>query len=127
MAGEAIPLYRPGDDVTATAGVAVAGRKFVEITGALNPANGTNVTVGLPTAGGTVFGVAAYDAAANARVAVIRGSKTIVPVLAAGVIAVGAEVQVDAAGAVITKSAGVAVGRAVTAGTNNAECFVSLY
>jgi hypothetical protein len=113
MANECIPLYRPGLDITAVTTGAVTGKTFVEYSAA--------------TAAGKVAGVAAYDAASGARVAVIRGKGQIVPVTAGGTITALAEVEVGSGGKAVAFSAGVKVGRALSAGTNNNEVIVELY
>lgn len=125
MANECIPLYRPGGDVTAVTTSAVTGKTFVNLSAAL-------VSTGLPsvapaTAAGMVVGVAAYDAASGARVAVIRGTNTILPVTAGGTIAYGAQVEVGTGGKAVTIASGVAVGRAWSAGTNNNDVYIELY
>lgn len=124
MANECIPLYRPGNDVTCVTTAAVTGKTFVAQSAAMTTGL---ISVAPATAAGAVFGVASYDAASGARVAVIRGSKSIVPVTAGGTIAYGAEVEVGAGGKAVTLAAGVAVGVAVSAGANNADVYVSLY
>lgn len=124
MANECIPLYRPGHDVTAVTTGAVTGKTFVDWSAAL--------TTGLPsvntaTAAGKVAGVATYDAASGARVVVQRGKGLIVPVTAGGTISALAEVEVGSGGKAVAFSAGVKVGRALSAGTNNNEVIVELY
>jgi hypothetical protein len=124
MANECIPLYRPGLDITAVTTGAVVGKTFVDYSAAL--ATGL-VSVVTATAAGKVAGVAAYDAASGARVAVIRGKGQIVPVTAGAAITALAEVEVGTGGKVVTFSAGVKVGRALSTGVNNTDCFVELY
>lgn len=124
MANECIPLYRPGHDVSAVATTAITGKTFVDWSAAL--------TTGLPsvataTAAGKVAGVASYDAASGARVAIQRGKGLIVPVTAGAGITALAEVEVGTGGKVVTASSGVKVGRALSAGTNNNDCFIELY
>lgn len=124
MANECIPLYRPGLDISAVTTGAVTGKTFVDYSAAL--------TTGLPsvntaTAAGKVAGVAAYDAASGARVAVIRGKGQIVPVTAGGTITALAEVEVGSGGKAVAFASGVKVGRALSAGTNNNEVIVELY
>lgn len=124
MANECIPYFRPGQDVTAVTTTTVTGKTFVDWTAAWT----TNLgSVGTATAAGKVAGVAAYDAASGARVAVIRGKGQIVPVTAGAVIAALAEVEVGTGGKVVTAAAGIKVGRALSAGANNTDCIVELY
>jgi hypothetical protein len=124
MANECVPLYRPGLDITAVTTGAVTGKTFVDYSAALTTGL---VSVNTATAAGKVAGVAAYDAASGARVTVIRGKGQIVPVTAGGTIAALAEVEVGASGRPVTFSAGVKVGRALSAGTSGNEMFVELY
>jgi len=128
MANECIPLYRPGGDVTALVGSGgVTGKTFVNISAALDPAAGTNVTVVTATAAGLTSGVASRDAAQGAQVGIIRTPGAIVPVTAGGTIAVGAEVEVGSGGKAVTIASGKARGRAWTAGTSGNDVFVELY
>lgn len=124
MANECIPHYRPGADITAVTTAAVTGKTFVDLSAAL--------TTGLPsvapsTAAGKTVGVAARDAASGARVSIIRGKGSIVPVTAGGTIAYGAEVEVGSAGKAVTIASGVAVGRAWSAGTSGNDVIIELY
>ncbi|MFV8317123.1 hypothetical protein [Mycobacterium sp. 23] len=124
MANECIPLYRPGLDITAVTTGAVTGKTFVDYSAALTTGL---VSVNTATAAGKVAGVAAYDAASGARVAVIRGKGQIVPVTAGGTISALAEVEVGSGGKAVAYSAGVKVGRALSAGSNNNDVFIELY
>jgi hypothetical protein len=127
MANECIPLFRPGADITATASAAVTGKRFVDWTAGFTTTPSTLPTVAHATAAGKVAGVSAYDAASGSRVAVIRGKGQIVPVTALGSITALAEVEVGTGGKVTTFSAGVKVGRALSAGSADTDCFVELY
>lgn len=125
MANECIPLYRPGQDVTATAGAAITGKTFVDWSVGITTGLGTVVTA---TAAGKVAGVAAYDAASGARVAVIRGKGQIVPVTAGtGGVTALAEVEVGTGGKVVPSASGVKVGRALSTATANNDALVELY
>lgn len=124
MANEAIPLYRPGADVSATPTAAVKGKTFVNVSGAMA---GQLVKVAPAAAAALVFGVAAFDAPIGGTVAVIRGAKTILPVTAGGTLAAGDEVEVGAGGKAVKLASGTAVGRALDAGTADADVFIELY
>ena len=125
MANECIPVYEPGTQLSVTAGGAITGKTFVDISAALSATNGTLMTVVTATAAGKVMGVAAYDIASGARGRVI--GEGIVPVTAGGNIAVGAEVEVGSNGKAVTISSGRAVARALTAGSADADVIVKLY
>lgn len=126
MANECTPLFRPGADVTCLTTAAVTGKTFVDISATRDASSGL-IKVAPATAAGLSFGVATYDAANGARVPVIRGKGSIVPVTAGGTIAAGAEVEVGSGGKAVTLASGKPRGRAVEAGTNNNDVFVELY
>jgi hypothetical protein len=126
VANECIPLYRPGADVTALTTGAVVGSTFVDISATRDVASGL-IKVATATAAGKVFGLAAYDAASGAKVAVVRGKGSIVPVLCGGAITAGNEVEVGSGGKAVTIASGKAVGRAVETGANNVVSFIELY
>ena len=123
---ECIPLYDDGDNITFKATAAVSGKHFVDISGGLDAVSNT-FQGAPPAAAGKVVGVAAFDAPIGNLFNVIRGRGVVVPVAAAGTIAVGDEVQVDATGSVVKLASGIAVGRAFSAGAASGECYVSLY
>lgn len=126
MANESIPLFRPGQDITALTTAAVTGKTFVNVTGPTDPTNGTLVRVATSAAGARALGVAAYDAASGARVPVIRGCIT--PVTCGAAVTAGAEVESDAAGKAITLATGKPLGKAVsTTAAANTDLFVALY
>lgn len=110
------PLYSPGDAISVTASVAVTGGQIVEITGSgtVGPAAANSVKV---------LGVAAFDAAANARVTVHVG-KHIQEVTASGAIAAGDLVAAGANGTISTNAvpaAGVQAGVALTSAASGAK------
>ena len=127
MANETIPLYRPGDDVTATASGSITGKTFVDISAGVNAATGTTLTVVTATAAGATVGVASRDTASGAKLHVLRGKGSVVPVTAGGTIAAGAEVEVGASGRAVTLASGKARGRAWSAGTSGNDVFIELY
>ena len=75
MANECIALFRPGQDVSATASAAVTGKRFVDWTGYLSLTTPSTLpTVAHATAAGKIAGVVSVcDAASGSRVTVIRG------------------------------------------------------
>lgn len=127
MANESIPLYRPGADLTATAGGAIVGKTFVDISAAVNAATGTPIAVVTATAAALSVGVASRDTAPGAKLHVLRGVGSVVPVTAGGTIAAGAEVEVGASGRAVTIAAGKARGRAWSAATVGTDVFIELY
>ncbi|MBD8477574.1 capsid cement protein [Microbacterium sp. CFBP 8794] len=124
---ETIPLYRPGDDVTATASGAITGKTFVDISAGVNAAAGTTLTVVTATAAGATVGVASRDTASGAKLHVLRGKGSVVPVTAGGNIAVGADVEVGANGRAVTLAAGKPRGRAWSTGAAGSDVFIELY
>lgn len=124
MANECIPFYDEGDEVTCVTTADVVGKTFVDLSAALTTGL---VSVATATAAGKAFGVAVRDVTSGNRVTVIRGCKLIVPVTAGGTIAYGAEIEVGTGGKAVTLASGKAVGRALSAGTNNNDVIVTLY
>lgn len=122
---EAVVYKRPGDDLTGTPTAPVTGKRMVNISGDLQ-ADGT-LSIAPAAAAGLALGVAAHDGAIGAKVPIIAGTGTIVPVIAEGAIAAGAEVEVGAAAGVRTKAAGVAVGRVITSAADGGDARVRLY
>jgi hypothetical protein len=125
MANECIPFKEPGADVTGQASADVVGKRFLAITG--NMQTDGSLTVAHAAAAGRIVGVSKYDAVTGDKVGILRGSKMVVPVTAAGAIAAGAEVEVGTAGQAVTLAAGVAVGYAETAATSGQDARVCLY
>ena len=126
MANECTPLFRPGADITCLTTGAVTGCTFVDISATRDTTEGL-IKVATATAAGLSFGVAAYDAASGARVPVVRGKGSIVPVLCGGAITAGAEVEVGSGGKAVTIASGKARGRAVETGANGVVSFIELY
>lgn len=130
-ANEVIPFYRPGQDVTCKASVALTGKRLCAITG--NRSGGPGLSndlqnlyvVGLPAAGGRVLGVVGYDVGAGDPVPVKR--EGVLPIVAGANIAAFAEVEVDATGRVITKASGVAIGFCMTGVASGADAEIWLY
>lgn len=134
MANDCIPFYEPGSTITADATAAVTGKRFLKISAdrtagpGLNTSGaGGNLQVAHATAAGRICGVAGWDAAIGAKVAVIRGNSRVVPVLAGAAIAAFEQVEVGANGTAVPLAAGVAVGYAVTAAANATDAQISLY
>jgi Uncharacterized conserved protein (DUF2190) len=143
MANECIPAYEAGytQKITIHADAALTGKKFAGpltqyqsqgpglATDPLGTGDGGNIrTAGPPAAAGQVSGVVAYDVGAGAKAVIIRGAGTILPITSGAAITVGAELQVDATGAVVPFSAGKKVGIAHTAAAGaGTDVFVELY
>lgn len=126
MANEAIPLFRPGSDVTCLTTAAVTGKTFVDISATVDATTGL-LKVATAAAGARALGVAAYDAGSGARVPVIAGPGTIVYVTGGAGITAGAEVEVGTGGKVITLASGKAVGKSLGTGANNTDTLIRLY
>ena len=124
MANENVGVYEPGRNITGRATAAVTGKRFLKISG--NRSNG-NIAVAHADAAGRVCSVSKYDAASGAIVGVARGNSRVTHVTADGAIAAFAEVEVGAAGKAKTKTAGIAVGYALTAAADGAAAEISLY
>ena len=127
MANECIPLHEVGP-LTCVTTAAVTGKRFVGVSGAANPTTGVLTGVAHATAAAKALGVAVRDTASGGRVAVELRPGTIVPVTCSAAITAGAEVEVATGGKAVTKSAGVAVGQALsTTGAADTDVFVKLY
>jgi hypothetical protein len=126
MANEAVPLFRPGADVTCLTTASVTGKTFVNVSATRDATPGL-IKVATCAAAAAAFGVAKADAASGARLGVITGPGTIVPVTAGGAVTAGAEVEVDAAGKAITLASGKAVGKSVETGVASADMLIRLY
>jgi hypothetical protein len=141
---ECIPLksaaYTQVITVHCTAGV--TGKKFVAVltgrqsgglgglaTDPLAAGDGSDyIIAGPPAAAAAVGGIAMWDVGAGGKAPILRGQGTVVPITAgAGGVTAGVEVQVDATGAVVPFSAGIKVGRALTAAAAAADAEVELY
>ncbi len=119
MINEAIPFYRPGQDVTCKAAVALTGKRLCQISANRTggPALSTDLlnvyVVNKPSAGGGVFGVVGYDVAINGLVPVKRDG--ILPVVTSGALTFDQEAKTDANGEILLATTGtVAVGRVLT-------------
>lgn len=127
MANENPGVYEPGQDLSAHCSAAVTGRRFLKISGNRQTADGSNqITVNHATAAGRACGVSDRDAASGAKVGVKRGNSRVVFVDVVGTVAAFGEVEVGANGTAVPKSAGVAVGYAIT-GVADAVGEISLY
>lgn len=129
---DATRYYKPGQDITCHANVALTGKRCVAIVGNRQSgpglsatAEGGNYIVGLPTGAGRIFGVAASDAAIGTKVNVIRDG--VVPITAGGAIAAFAEVEVLGDGRVVTRTTGIPIGVCLTAASSGNDAEVELY
>lgn len=115
-----IPVFRPGQDITMTAGAAITGGRLVVI----SAANTVIESAGINAAW---LGVAVQDAASGAKVGVTSGG--VQEVTASGAVAVGDAVVPAAAGRVATVAATTATA-AATATTqtdiNNTRAIVGV-
>lgn len=105
--------FRPAQQLSIAATAALTARRFVTAAGAV------------PAAGSNAFGVALSDAVSGTQVPVVTLGTA--PVVAGAAIAAGAAVEVAADGKAITKTTGIAVGRALTAASadgDTAEIFL---
>lgn len=122
---EVIATYDPGADITCQASTALTGGRAVGLPSARNTGGPAGISdtgdgllvVGLPTAGGGIFGVAQHDAVLNGRVNVVRPPK-VCPMECSAAIAISAELMVGVDGRVATRTAGnTVIGRALSVTT----------
>lgn len=97
------PFWTPGESITCHAEAAVTGGRFVAISG---PRVGGNPQVSPAGAGALIFGVAARDKGAGAKVMVYAKPGQIVPVRCAFAGAAGNKVMSDANGQAVLYVAG---------------------
>lgn len=133
LVADCIHFYKPGKDITCHANVGLTGKRAVAIVanrqsgpGLSTTAEGGNYVVGLPAAGGRIFGVAGYTVLSGEKLPVKRGGVVPMEVGATPVTAF-AEVEVDATGKVIPKAAGVAIGFACSGAASGADAEIALY
>lgn len=129
---DAVAFYRPGQDITCIASVALTGKRLCAISGNRTAGPGLNTgtdgglyQVGNPTAGGRVFGVVGYDVPSGGQVPVKR--EGILPVTASAAIAAFAEVEALADGRVVTRTTGIPIGRCLTAVGIAGDAEIELY
>lgn len=115
--------FNPGTDLTAVAAENIAGKTFVAYAG---PMRNGNITVRPATAGADIAGVAKYDAAADTLVGVARGAGRVLTVTAAGTLAAGDPVEVDATGRATKAGNGAVVGWAVDNAKPDTDALISL-
>lgn len=129
MANENIGVYEPGQDITGHCSAAVTGKRFLAITGNRQTADGSNnITVAHATAAGRICGVSNADAASGKKVGIARGNSRVTFVTATAALTAFQEVEVGANGQAAPKSAGIAVGYAVTACSGaGVDAEISLY
>jgi hypothetical protein len=144
MTNECIPLksaaYTRVITVHCTLGVtgkkfvaAISGRQSGGLAGLAADPLATNdgsdyIVAGPPAAGAAVGGVAMWDQVALGKVPIISGPGTVLPCTSGAAITAGAEVQVDATGAVVPFASGIKVGRALTAAAGSGvDVEVELY
>jgi predicted RecA/RadA family phage recombinase len=136
--GEVIASYDPGADITCQHTAGTVGGRGVSVPASRHPGGPAGISdaatgdgllvVTDPAAGAAIFGVASHDVAAAGKVNIMRAPK-VVPMECSAAIAVGAEVMVEGAGKVLTRTAGnTSVGRALSATANAGEfCQVELF
>jgi len=129
MANETVSYYEPGSNITGVATAAVTGKRFLAISGNRSTASVSkgNISVAHATAAGRICGVSQADAANGELVGVVRGNSRVVPVTCSAALTAFQEVEVGANGQAAPKSAGVAVGYAITAAASGSDAQISLY
>jgi len=124
-ANQCVPLFRPGQDITVSCDVPLAGKTFV----AIKANQAAQAVTGLAevvqaTAAAKPFGVLAHDGAADEVVDCIRSG--VVPMIAAGALQSGQGVEVGAAGKPAVLAAGIRVGTVMFNAADGAEVFIAL-
>lgn len=134
MLNECIPFYRPGQDLTGKASVALTGKRLCAVSGNRTGGPGLSTdlqnvyVVGLPAAGGRVLGVVGYDVPANGLVPIKW--EGVLPIKAGAAINAWQEVMTDAAGQVvpfIVAGGNQPCGVCLTGAANGADAEIRLY
>ena len=113
--GEARIKFKPGQDITLTAGADITGGQLVQVSTAAD-----NTVIPTSAAGATWLGVARQDALSGEKVVIARGG--VQTLISSGAIVRGARVIPGAAGVVVTIGAGSAdhsVGTALASAAGN--------
>lgn len=120
------------DPLTVKAASTINGGRFCSITDsdtgypALTNTTANNIIAAHATAAGTTNGVARWDAATGEFTTLCQPGD-IVQVLASTAVAKGVDVEVATGGKSVTKSSGVSVGKAITAGATDTLHYVLIY
>jgi hypothetical protein len=136
MANECIPIYQPGQAITAKAEAAVTGKRFVAISHDKDP--GADAVPGESVLGGNIvcspcgaglraFGVADRDAAINAKFVVLGPGHTVPVRAGTGGVTAGDEVESDGTGQALPLDAGVSAGIAINTAAAGEDVFVRLH
>ena len=115
--GDYSPKFKPGQDVTLTAGADITGGQLLYVSG---------VNTVAPTTASTAswFGVARQDTKSGDKVVVCRGG--VQKPVASGAITAGDRVIPGAAGTVVSSTAANSVGTALTTAANGATVLVAM-
>lgn len=128
---EAIPFYRPGEDITVKAEGAITGGRFVNISGdrtsgpgLSDTAEGSNYVASTASAAGQAVGVSNYDIADQALGTI--SSEGVLPIIADGNLSAGDKVEVGADGKATVFGSGEVVGIAMTGALNDETAEIML-
>lgn len=117
-----VPFFKPGQDPTGYPTAPVLCKTLV---GSVDGGRGGLTYIATAPAGGPALGVPGHDADEGQEVHVHVGG--IVPILAAADIVAGTQVEVGAAGRIVPRTTGVAVGYATASGASGSAVPVKLY
>lgn len=119
-----IDVWNPGRDLTAHAATTVTASTCASLAG---PMIGGLPQITTAAPGARIAGICKYSATTGELVGLARGAARVVRVRAGAPLSAGVEVEVGAAGAVVPKSTGVAVGYALDTAASGALAVISLY
>lgn len=106
----AVPYWDEADTVTAHAGAAITGKRFVAISGAMTDGNPTMTHAAADAmANPAGVGVAAYDAPVGTKFTAYTGNQ-VMPVRAGAAITAGQTVESNAAGEAVPSATGAVLG-----------------
>lgn len=127
MANDGQAYWSPGTTITVLAGGAITGKRFVKISATPAGTSLSPTVVQTSMAAIKGLGVAIADAASGAKFTIYNAPGQIIPVSGGASITAGAELELDSAGRVVTYSAGIKVGQALSDGVLDGDVMVKLY
>ena len=119
-----VPFFKPGQDITGYLTVDLPGKTLVAAVAGVG-VRGGQPHIGLPAAGAPVMGVLGRDGVTGEYIHVNVGG--VVPILAGADVVEGTQVETNAAGRVIPRATGVAIGYVIAGATAGNAAAVKLY
>lgn len=119
-----VPFFKPGQDITGYLTAGLSGKTCVAAVSGVG-VRGGQPHIGLPAAGAPILGVLGRDGVTGEYVHVNVGG--VVPITAGADVATGTQVETNAAGQVVPRTTGVAIGYVIAGATAGNAAAVKLY